>query len=688
MSQAAVRIQNLDSGWEVLGKDRFAGIIPDPDSIELSSNNWGSDTARFMLRRDPRMVHPDIAAFTPCEVEIGGIVVWSGRIWETPTKEGSDAGLSIEGRGWQYHLDDDVYARLFVHTRMDDFVDSRGLPSCNLAQCKGGGSVTTDNGVLTMTVPNGTVFANAYYACATLDWGPSPDCWPIRAVATYDSSNNTPNATLYIASSDEESAYPAGTFGTNFQYVNASGVVNNAGASGTTGPTTFSVARRYTHIFINTTGAGTFGADVWFRIKTLLLFSAASYEAGGVSVLKASNVVADALPHAPLLSQSTAKISTTTTSLPEFVFLDPKTPRETVTAINAYHNYRTRVDVDKSLRFDPYPSLPLYEAGSWQGLEFEDASANSGESIYNRALVQATGPDGNSLQTYRTVLEAGGPFMESVTPTPTNPSMDVNTTGWANNNGTATRDTVNFDSAPASLAWAPAAGASTLTATMSGTFRAGVAYRLRWVHKTLVGAPPFFFLAKFGDFTVTPADSANNFFNINNVNYTSGSLTWTPKFTTSAATLVLSGSFAAGTTHSIDSLHIDVGATLIDRRGFTRTTILPIESALTTTSANIISDVYLLNHQTTPLRGNASVQAGGLRGAGTGDSVPPATLLLNTGELIRFTDRVDPDTGGLGRDGRIASVTYRHATEQAGVAIDNERRNFETLLSRLALFSR
>ena len=55
-----------------------------------------------------------------------------------------------------------------------------------------------------------------------------------------------------------------------------------------------------------------------------------------------------------------------------------------------------------------------------------------------------------------------------------------------------------------------------------------------------------------------------------------------------------------------------------------------------------------------------------------------------TGELIRLTQHVDPDTGGLGRDAVIAAVTYNHADQSATVELDNTRGSLDALLSRLA----
>ena len=69
----------------------------------------------------------------------------------------------------------------------------------------------------------------------------------------------------------------------------------------------------------------------------------------------------------------------------------------------------------------------------------------------------------------------------------------------------------------------------------------------------------------------------------------------------------------------------------------------------------------------------------------SGASIPPERLLRMTGDLLRLSHRVDPDTGGQGRDGRIAEVTYTPATDTAVVALDNRRTSHEALLERLAV---
>jgi hypothetical protein len=83
----SIRVQILGGLWETFGADRMAGIQPDYNSLDMSSNSWGSDKASFNLYRDTRAVWPDLAAYTPIKIEVGGMLVWSGRMVDTPTDD-------------------------------------------------------------------------------------------------------------------------------------------------------------------------------------------------------------------------------------------------------------------------------------------------------------------------------------------------------------------------------------------------------------------------------------------------------------------------------------------------------------------------------------------------------------------------------------------------------------------------
>ena len=58
---------------------------------------------------------------------------------------------------------------------------------------------------------------------------------------------------------------------------------------------------------------------------------------------------------------------------------------------------------------------------------------------------------------------------------------------------------------------------------------------------------------------------------------------------------------------------------------------------------------------------------------------------MMTDHLMHFDDRIDPDTGAVGRDGRIVSVRYTPANDTATFDIDNSRKDFDALLERLGV---
>lgn len=121
--EVVVRLQSLDGTWETCGVDRAAGIFP--ENVTLSSDSWGPKTASFDLRRDPMLPWPDVLAFTPVKIEVDGQLVWSGRVSETPSREGAESVMSVTCEGWQAHLDDDLVDRMWVHDDLTAWKDYR-----------------------------------------------------------------------------------------------------------------------------------------------------------------------------------------------------------------------------------------------------------------------------------------------------------------------------------------------------------------------------------------------------------------------------------------------------------------------------------------------------------------------------------------------------------------------------------
>lgn len=672
-SHAVLRLQALDGTWETCGQDRYRGVTP--ENLQLSSNLWGPDTCSFVLRRDPGAVHPDLSAYTPCEVEIGGHLVWSGRVWETPSRDGQDAQIAVEGRGWQYHLDDDVYQRSYVHTRLSDWKDARDFVDTDLASYVTGFSVRAD-GAITLEVPSANTVANGTLGGVVLDTG--DDQGVKRVVVTYRGGG-----AANLAMSVYQASTPTG--------VDESFTVDSApiATALTTAAFTFTTPRRYVQLVLVAVAGVTGSATSYARVESVKVFRDTAYEAGNESVLTFDTIAKDARDAATvLLSSSNDLVEAQTFPIPEAYLDSQRTPREVLEAFNAYENCQVGVDVRKRLVVREKPSVAVIEVGEWAGSEFEDASANSGEEIYNRVVVEGEGPDGAKLTVDRASSQlAGVALSPSSSPAANNPTFATDTASWTPTTSTITRDTGTFDTTPASGRW-DNTGASdiltvgdTLVETFAGTFLAGVVYTLSVAIKASSTLDTPTIGATFGvagNNAVATWKPTTGF-----VTY---SVVWTPSANRTGVTLSLRWNKGSAYVN-IDSVSVlTAQPTLVDRHGFRRTKILPVGSAGTDDSYTQIGDLYLAGHRTTPLKGTLKITGTmGARRVLGGQGVHPSELLVNTGEMIRLAHRIDPDTGAIGRDGRIATVAYNHDQGAATAAIDNERGRLEALLARLAV---
>lgn len=498
-----------------------------PETLQATSNEWGPDRCTFDIRRNPARGATFLAAWTPVDVAIGGVLCWSGRIKETPARS-DDKTISIECEGWQYHLDEYAYRRVYVHDRIADWRDARSFLGQNLNPATNGtlaaGQVQAD-GVITLSFPNGTVLPAA--TCKTgviLDLGPGL-AQAKRVIVTYDSSNNdTSNLVLRAGDADNLGA------SVDANFVSAT---NNAGAAGTLA-VTFNTARRYVQIWLeNDNTSRTLANDVWFRIKTIKVFSATAYESGGASVLTADTIIKDAL------AQGTSQISTDTSGIdahafpiPYFAALDYVTAREQLQAANALCNNILKLDPEARVIFKARPSAAIYKVGSWSGYEFTESSLNNGDDVYDQVAVtgQAADNSRSATEIARTVQ---------------------------------------------------------LLARISGTFH--------------------------------------------------------------------------------------------------RRPALPVSATLTTAVATQIANKWLDAHATSALKGELAVTGGGAVRGQAGESLHPAWLLRGIGERVQIDDQIDPDTGGIGRTGTIASVAYSQADRKATLGLDNSRKTFEAQLARYGL---
>jgi hypothetical protein len=525
----SVRAKVLGGTWEVIGADHGRGIYP--EGLQADADNWGPSKASFTLRRDGRIPWPDLVVFTPIDIEVGGKVVWSGRITETPNG-GSSLSMSIQCEGWQFHLDDDVFEKFWVHQRTGDWKDSRSFPGVDLAGTQPRYNISNDQGgAIVMGCSPNIPWTGGTGPAITLDLGPDNAPKHILMTARRSATVNG-NLYVYLRGSDT----PDWNVGSYEDYVAALVV-----SSGITTSDTLCIAgtiastRRYAVLLLYNGGATyTPAGDEWVAFSDIKTFSDSNTESGGVSHLKAKQVIVDSLAlGTSQLSADQSQISGTTTNLTDFYMQGARTPREMINNANIYHNYITKIDAARRMVFGPQPSRPIYEVGSWSGMTVDDMSSNSGSEIYSRVRVEATDPAGQPVRVVR-------------------------------------------------------------------------------------NSP---------------------------------------------------------------------GANYVTRWGFARTKILQIGFTLPADGilAAAIGDAWLTEHYLTPFKGSVKVVEGAVRDIATGKTIPMEDLLAATQQLIRFTDRADPDTGGWSRDGRIAAVSWAPGSDSCTLAIDNTRANFEALLARLAV---
>lgn len=719
MVSTVVRLKTLDGTWEVGGADRDRGIYP--ENVKYGADNWGSSKASFDLKREPLVAWPDIRANTPVDIEVGGVLVWSGRISETPIPDATS--INVQCDGWQAHLDDDAYRKMYVLTDMSPWQDARSFITSDLAVYVSSPQVSNAEGLITLSFPTGVWLKNVSAAGVVLDLG--PEVKGKRVHVNYEWANSTGNTNMKF-----EGWYSNTSPTTGASNLWTTGLVTGPGTTTVTATTGGAVGARYFLLqLISLVGSDiTAGpsADVYVRIRDIKIFGETSYESSTLSVLKASDVVSDAVDKATRsLSTDKSGISLTTFNVPELAMPQHQTPRDVISAVNAYHNYETRVDVRKRLIFGPRESTPALATGQWSDSEVQDASANSTEDVYSRVLVTGT----NSANLIIVMDRRAGEVLTNPIVVPdiqfVNPSAQTDASGWTVSTGSVSRDTSVFHSSPASIKWTPSA-AFLLTGdwiqaafTGPGTFKKGVTYTFSLFAQLSSGIGSG--ALEIFDLGVPGVDTSSMQLNgadilgenptrVHNidigftweqfgvVNVGGGSqvnISWTPNadYPSSSVFLRLTQTAPAGfASDQVNPMWIDSCTlyqnrpTILDRQGTTKTKVLPVEFSLTTASARQLADTFLKAHATTTFKGSSKVYGQqSVRAHVTGASVPVHMLPLYAGKLIRLDDRIDPDSGGVGRDARLAAVEVDLNELSATLTLDNSRANFEALLERLAV---
>lgn len=678
-----ISVQDVDGRWHQLGAGALRGVWP--EAVELVSDEYGPKTATFELHRDPESAWPDLGAYAPMEATVGGGLRWSGRIVDAPTRS-ADRVISVQAEGWQAHLDDDQYERVYVHSRLSDWKDQRSSLTTTLGSVSGGfvaaPTVNAGDGGITLQWPKDETIVAGRNVGVYLDLGP---CLASRVVVTWEGSNGDSNNILFCRGTDDcnptaggDDAFTAG--------MNAGGPYTSSG--------TFSVPRRYVHLLFNRASAdATASSDCFFRITSVQVFSSTAYESGNSSVLRGDHVVSDALDSASmLLAADRSRVEQTTGFyVPEFAPDGPRTPRQAAEAVNVFFDHQVKVDERRRAVFREKPSVPDVVVGKWGGSSFDDASNASGADIVSRVIARGDDPAGVKVSVARSQADQPGTTLDVIaSPSINNPSFATNTTGWTAQASTITRDTGTYDSSPASGRW-DATGASDalasgsmLDTTFTGTFLKGHVYVIKFKTRgTLISGTGVrganIDRVLFGDTDYTDLRTNLNV----TTSFVEQSIAWTPLANGSSASFQII--WGGGNYYlRIDSLALyEVKPTIVDKRGFRKAHTLDSGFTLTSLSAARLADKYLAAHRTTPFRGKGTATGhGAIRDYATGQAISPDTLLLLAGGLMHFDHLTDPDTGNLGRDGRLVRVAYRPETDTASFDIDSSRGDFDRTLQR------
>lgn len=396
MRGAVVRVKPAGEKWMVLGAD---GIVP--EGLSLSCNQSGPDQASFTLRRDTRLPWRDLLPYTPVDVEVEGCgLVWAGRIQAaTP----GDQGWAVTCRGWQYHLDDDVSKRSWVHARLADWADASTIAGSWTAMTPGTAAATGTRATIGFqagTVPGGVA------SCISIDTGETA----ASLVLVIDEIVGANSGLTVIARVANDAAA-----GSAWQ-----DLANLPMTSFTPGVYhwPFSPAKRWLHLMVWAASGLTLTSPALIRISRLTWARNAAGLSAGESVLRASDVVRDAAAMCPLLSTDTSLIQTSglidagVRGIPHLTTEGSyETPRQIMGRANAYHDWLLGVTADQRVFFSPRPTSPIGVMGGWSGNQFQDAGDQADE-LYNRAVVNYVAQDGTASQVSRTatspLLALGG----------------------------------------------------------------------------------------------------------------------------------------------------------------------------------------------------------------------------------------------------------------------------------------
>lgn len=685
MTEAQVTLELPSGRPVVIGRDHYPGYAP--IDVDVVSDPGGFATATFTLRR-PRSSYnvpqPDLQAWTPATIDEEGTRTFEGRIMEAPIQP-DDLSIAVQGRGWQYNLDDDPLERLWVHETLADYRDTRTLLATDLGAWKLSGTAEAGDGGIVIGWPKNTQADANQHIGVTYDAG--ADSTVKRVAVDLEPIGGANSYTFLVRGhSIENPNPPAGSYEDILSADHATMAAGFAAAN-------FTGAWRYITLLMfrdDGTSAVT-TEDRLVRVRAARLFRQAAYASGNDSVLKASTIISDALDQAPEISTDRSGITVPALPLRHFATSAPATPRELVQAANAFHNYRFKIGRNRRPIYGPYPTQPRWQLTAEAARRLTNASDISAEPMFNVVQVEATDHAGRPLRIRRYAAQlpeaVQGPTSDVTHP---NPGFETNATGWTALDGTFGRSTTNPRTGTGCGVSDGSASSSVFTSAFAGTWRKGKTYRVRiWLRPSgvagaWINANPAFWIGMAAggiDLVVAIPGSA-----LTDGAYTPIDLWIRPKVDGTTGTLQLKHVPAAGFTANfrIDDLEIAEAAFgLLDRRGYTRVFRRQIGFPIDATTAEAIADADLRTKVRAPFKTEIDIQPGDLATYPEGRNAHPRLLVGEEGELLHFPGLYDPDNRRRGRDGAIAQVQY--SAGRARTQIDNQRDNLEALLARYAL---
>lgn len=370
-----------------------------PEGVSYTWDQHGPSKASFNLRRLGGVPWPDLGPMSPIDIDVNGGRVWSGRISEAPQQTGDTNVINVQCEGWQMHLEDDLTTKLYVHSGLGDWVDTRGalggttpLNFYTTGYTVGSASPTGSSGGIIIALPLGQTIAG--FGTAGVICNVGPNLTVARAILTYQTST-------WVHTVLEQEAYN----GANGNLANNVIVAAPLAVLGSTVYATSPPANtQQIELRVQDDGTATTGTNLSFvKLVAASLFGSTAWESGNASILKASDVFKDLLPKAPLLNQTDlSQITTTTFSIPELYVSSPSTPGEIMRGVNAYHDFLMGVDQFQRLFLTPKPTAASISIGSWSKAQVQDTAAGTSTDVYNKALLSGNAPDGTPLLVTRT----------------------------------------------------------------------------------------------------------------------------------------------------------------------------------------------------------------------------------------------------------------------------------------------